>query len=57
MAKHSQSFKQVVFRNWGKTVTDSPLYTCIPDTVIGVKNIVLYAKQHGYGVRVSGYRQ
>ncbi|KXG54556.1 FAD-binding, type 2 [Penicillium griseofulvum] len=50
------AYLHVVFSNWGNTVTNTPLYTCIPDTVYGVRQIVSYAKANGYGVRVSGYR-
>ncbi|KAE8148749.1 hypothetical protein BDV25DRAFT_141489 [Aspergillus avenaceus] len=49
-------FERLTFSNWGKTVVNCPLYTCIPTTIHGVQSIVKYAKEHGYGVRVSGYR-
>ncbi|KAH8690619.1 hypothetical protein BGW36DRAFT_401032 [Talaromyces proteolyticus] len=50
------TYSNVTFTNWGETVRNFPLYTCIPTTVYGVQGIVKYAKANGYSVRVSGYR-
>ncbi|KAI1359365.1 putative oxidoreductase [Xylaria arbuscula] len=44
------------FSNWGKTVLNAPVYTCVPETVHGVQGIVKYAIDNDYGVRVAGYR-
>ncbi|QSZ35357.1 hypothetical protein DSL72_008227 [Monilinia vaccinii-corymbosi] len=44
------------FHNWGNTVAHTPLYTFVPTTVLGLANLVKWAKVEGYRVRCSGYR-
>jgi FAD/FMN-containing dehydrogenase len=46
----------VPFTNWGATVKNSPKYTFLPTTVLGIQNIVKYARKTGRRVRCSGYR-
>ncbi len=44
------------FRNWGRTVQNTPYLTCVPRTVTGVQNIVRWARENDRKVRASGYR-
>ncbi|KAF8164466.1 hypothetical protein K438DRAFT_1617377 [Mycena galopus ATCC 62051] len=44
------------FVNWGETVKNTPTYTFVPTTVLGVQNIVRYASAHSLRVRCSGFR-
>jgi len=44
------------FQNWGHNVSNTPLYTFIPTTVLGVQNVVLYAIKKNLRVRCAGYR-
>ncbi|XMA19599.1 hypothetical protein WAI453_012390 [Rhynchosporium graminicola] len=44
------------FRNWGKSVSNTPKWTFVPKTVLGLQNLVKWAKVNGLRVRVSGYR-
>jgi len=44
------------FNNWGLSVQNTPRYTFVPKTVLGLSNLVLYAKVHNFRVRVGGYR-
>ncbi|KAL4757008.1 uncharacterized protein BDW70DRAFT_119311 [Aspergillus foveolatus] len=50
------TYEGAVFANWGRTVENQPVYTCVPKTNYGVQQIVLYATNNNLGVRVSGYR-
>ncbi|KAL4747894.1 hypothetical protein BDW72DRAFT_181638 [Aspergillus terricola var. indicus] len=50
------TYEGAVFSNWGRTVENQPVYTCVPKTNYGVQQIVLYATNNNLGVRVSGYR-
>lgn len=52
-----QVYKDAEFWNWGLTVENRPRYTCVPETIYGVQQIVRFAKAKGMGVRVSGYSQ
>lgn len=45
-----------VFQNWGRTQTNTPSYTFIPTSKVGVCSIVKWAKAKGLRVRASGYR-
>lgn len=45
-----------VFRNWGYTVENTPGYTFVPRTLIGICNIVRWATSSGKRVRAAGYR-
>ncbi len=38
------------------SVQNTPRYTFVPTTVLGLQNLVLYAKKHSLRVRVAGYR-
>ena len=44
------------FNNWGLTVQNKPKFTFIPTTILGLENLVKYAKKNGLRVRCSGYR-
>jgi hypothetical protein len=44
------------FDNWGQCVQNTPKYTFIPKKVLGLQNLVKYAKEHKLRVRVGGYR-
>jgi len=44
------------FDNWGLTVQNKPKFTFIPTTILGLENLVKYAKKNGLRVRCSGYR-
>ncbi|KAL9127507.1 MAG: hypothetical protein Q9217_003637 [Psora testacea] len=49
-------YRRMPFQNWGLSVANVPQYTFVPTTVIGIQNIVLYAKQNNLRVRCGGYR-
>jgi len=44
------------FENWGLSVQNKPKFTFVPTTILGLENLVKYAKQKGLRVRCSGYR-
>jgi FAD/FMN-containing dehydrogenase len=44
------------FRNWGRTVRNTPAVTFVPRTKHGVQEIVKWAAAHGRTVRAAGYR-
>jgi hypothetical protein len=44
------------FRNWGRTVRNTPAVTFIPRTRHGVREIVRWARAHNKTVRAAGYR-
>ena len=44
------------FRNWGQSVQNTPMWTFIPKTVLGLQNLVKWAKVHDFRVRCGGYR-
>jgi hypothetical protein len=44
------------FQNWGQTVHNTPLWTFIPKTILGLQNLVKWAKLHDLRVRCGGYR-
>jgi len=44
------------FNNWGQSVQNTPKYTFIPKKILGLQNLVKYAKEHKLRVRVGGYR-
>ncbi|PIG69563.1 hypothetical protein AARAC_002706 [Aspergillus arachidicola] len=50
------TYEGAEFCNWGRTVENQPVYTCVPKTNYGIQQIVLYATNNNLGVRVSGYR-
>jgi hypothetical protein len=45
-----------VFKNWGRTVTNTPALTCCPTSKDGVRAIIKFASNQGKQVRCSGYR-
>ncbi|KAK7966852.1 uncharacterized protein PG986_001129 [Apiospora aurea] len=47
---------QIEFQNWGQTVTNTPQYTFVPTTVLGVQNLVRWAASNNLRVRCAGYR-
>jgi FAD/FMN-containing dehydrogenase len=51
-----QVYGDRVFQNWGESVRNTPLWTFVPKTVLGLQNLVKWAKVHEYRVRCSGYR-
>jgi hypothetical protein len=44
------------FQNWGQSVRNTPLWTFVPKTVLGLQNLVKWAKIKDYRVRCAGYR-
>jgi hypothetical protein len=44
------------FQNWGQSVQNWPKYTFVPKKVLGLQNLVKYAKEHKFRVRCGGYR-
>src|SRR5262249_24857187 len=50
------NLQNAVFRNWGRTVENTPALTFLPRTKKGVANLVKWASAHGKKVRVAGYR-
>jgi FAD/FMN-containing dehydrogenase len=44
------------FQNWGQSVSNTPLWTFVPKTVLGLQNLVKWAKLNDHKVRCSGYR-
>jgi hypothetical protein len=44
------------FQNWGQSVLNTPLWTFVPKTVLGLQNLVKWAKINDYRVRCAGYR-
>ena len=49
-------YGDVQFNNWGESIQNTPKYTFIPKKVLGLQNLVKYAKEHKLRVRVGGYR-
>lgn len=49
-------YKNAQFQNWGITVTNQPLYTCMPTSVKGAQRIVKFAKEKNLSVRCAGFR-
>jgi len=44
------------FQNWGQSVRNTPRWTFVPRTVLGLQNLVKWAKIHDFRVRCGGYR-
>jgi hypothetical protein len=53
---NTQVYENKEFQNWGQSVRNTPLWTFIPKTVLGLRNLVKWAKIHGFRVRCGGYR-
>lgn len=49
-------YPETEFENWGQNVKNTPKYTFVPTTVLGLQNLIKYAKAHNFRVRCSGYR-
>lgn len=56
MTMTMEVYADIQFNNWGLTVQNTPKYTFVPKKVLGLQNLVRYAKEHKYRVRVGGYR-
>jgi hypothetical protein len=46
----------LAFSNWGLTVKNNPSESFVARTVVGVQNLVKWAKKQGKTVRLAGYR-
>ncbi|KAG9242396.1 hypothetical protein BJ878DRAFT_173318 [Calycina marina] len=44
------------FENWGQSVSNTPRWTFVPKTVLGLQSLVKWAKINEYRIRCSGYR-
>jgi hypothetical protein len=51
-----QYVDEAEFRNWGRTVRNTPAVTFLPRTKHGVREIVRWARAHNKTVRAAGYR-
>jgi hypothetical protein len=51
-----QVYSDQAFDNWGLSVHNTPKWTFIPTTVLGLQNLVKYAKKNNLRVRCAGYR-
>jgi hypothetical protein len=51
-----QVHSELPFENWGQTVSNVPRYTFVPTKVLGLQNLVLYAREQNLRVRCAGYR-
>lgn len=49
-------YAETEFENWGQNVKNTPKYTFVPTTVLGLQNLIKYAKANNLRVRCSGYR-
>jgi hypothetical protein len=48
--------EEVPFNNWALSVCNIPRYTFFPKKVLGLQNLVKYAKHNNFRVRCGGYR-
>ncbi|RDW66713.1 hypothetical protein BP5796_09462 [Coleophoma crateriformis] len=53
---HVECYPSQVFHNWGLTVQNTPRWTFIPTTVLGIQNIVKFAAAQNLRVRCAGFR-
>ncbi|MCJ1465153.1 hypothetical protein MMC07_003769 [Pseudocyphellaria aurata] len=51
-----KTYTDTPFQNWGENVKNTPRYTFVPTTVLGLQNVVKYAKANNFRVRCGGYR-
>lgn len=51
-----QVYQNKEFHNWGLSVQNVPQWTFVPKTVLGLQNLVKWAKIESFRVRCSGYR-
>lgn len=49
-------YRETEFENWGQNVKNTPKYTFVPTKVLGLQNLIKYAKANNFRVRCSGYR-
>ncbi|KAF2144536.1 uncharacterized protein K452DRAFT_245458 [Aplosporella prunicola CBS 121167] len=49
-------YSDVPFQNWGESVNNTPRYTFIPSTVLGLQNLARFASANNFRVRCGGYR-
>lgn len=49
-------YSDTPFENWGLSVKNTPRFTFVPSTVLGIQNLVRYAKANKLRVRCAGYR-
>lgn len=54
--KTMEVYGDKVFQNWGQSVRNTPRWTFVPKTVLGLQNLVKWAKANNKRVRCSGYR-
>lgn len=54
--KVMMAYSNVPFTNWGESVKNTPKYTFVPTTVLGLCNLVMYCKANHLRVRCGGYR-
>ncbi|PFH57345.1 hypothetical protein XA68_15201 [Ophiocordyceps unilateralis] len=54
--KVMEVYSNVPFENWGLSVQNTPNFTFLPSTVLGLQNVVKYAVKNNYRVRCAGYR-
>ncbi|PQE27132.1 substrate-binding domain cholesterol oxidase protein [Rutstroemia sp. NJR-2017a WRK4] len=54
--KTMEVHKRKTFQNWGQSVKNTPQWTFVPTTILGLSNLVKWAKKEGFRVRCSGYR-
>ncbi|KAK8038297.1 hypothetical protein PG994_015064 [Apiospora phragmitis] len=55
-SKEVKVYPQDEFENWGQTVKNTPQYTFLPTTVLGVQNLVRWCAPNNLHVRCAGYR-
>jgi hypothetical protein len=48
--------EDVLFQNWGRTVSNTPALTVVPRTKGGIGNVVRWASANSRTVRAAGYR-
>lgn len=56
MLTPDQAHVGIPFSNWGESVYNTPKYTFVPTTVLGVRNVVKFCKTQNLRVRCGGYR-
>ena len=55
-ADPNKVYADVEFQNWGESVKNKPKYTFVPTKILGLQNLVKYAKGNNFRVRCAGYR-
>ena len=54
--KVMQAYSDVPFENWGLSIHNTPKFTMVPSTVLGIQNLVKYAAEKRLRVRCAGFR-